>query len=382
MRNAPMVLVTILIAGCLQSPANPLGGPPPQPEVDVCRPKVEMVRDFEDFPGRIEAINSVEVRARVTGYLEKVHFREGEEVKKGDLLFEIDPRTYKAAFDLNKAKVIDSEATVKLAEQHAQRAETLAASKNASIAQAELDQVRAQLLQATAGLEQAKANLETARLNLDWTKVRAALDGKISRRMVDPGNLVKADDTVLTTIVSVDSVYAYFDLDERSTLRAKRLIRDGKIKWSFDSELPVWMGLADETGFPHRGTIDFADNRMDPDSGTWRIRARFKNPQNTLLPGLFVRMRFPIGEPYQALLVAEQTLGTDQGQKFVYVVEDGGKVAYRRVKVGRLYEGLRVITEGITATDKVVITGLQRIRPGVDVTETLLKEMPALTDAK
>jgi RND family efflux transporter MFP subunit len=380
MRHALVVMLCGVLAGCSQAPANPFGGPPPKPEVDVALPKVESVGDFEDFPGRVEAISAVEVRARVTGYLEKAHFREGEEVKKGDLLFEIDSRPYDAALARAEGSITQMEGRLKRLENDYQRANNLLPQRG--ISHEEFDKVAGDRAEALGSVKVAKADRDSAALNVSFTKVRAPIDGKVSRRMIDPGNLVKADDTVLTTIVSLDPVYAYFDLDERSTLKAQRLVREGKIKWSLDSTLPVFMGLADERDFPHKGNIDFADNRVDSDTGTWRIRARFNNPDRSLLPGLFVRMHFPIGEPYQALLVAEQALGTDQGQKFIYVADDDGKVSYRRIKVGRLHQGRRVVTEGLTATDKVVVTGLQRIRPGVEVTPTLLKEMPAMTEAK
>jgi RND family efflux transporter MFP subunit len=209
---------------------------------------------------------------------------------------------------------------------------------------------------------------------------------------MDPGNLVKADDTVLTTICSLDPIYAYFDLDERTTLRLQRLIRDGKVKWSMDASLPVYLGLADEEGYPLKGLIDFADNKVDPDTGTWRLRALVKNADFTLSPGLFVRVRLPIGNPYRALLVSEQALGTDQGQKYVYVVEKGeqtdkeGKkhvvdqVAYRRVTVGRLHDGLRVISDGLKQGDRVIVSGLQRVRPGTAVRMIELDRMPVVAD--
>jgi RND family efflux transporter MFP subunit len=181
--------------------------------------------------------------------------------------------------------------------------------------------------------------------------------------------MVKADETPLTTLVSLDPIYAYFDLDERTTLRLQRLVREHKIRWS-QSEgagLPVLLGLADEEGFPKQGTINFADNHVDPDTGTWRLRGLFANADQSLSPGLFVRIHLPIGEPYPATLVSEEALGTDQGQKFVYVVDDAGTVGYRRVKVGRLHDGLRVITEGLSPGERVVVSGLQRVRPGIKV---------------
>jgi RND family efflux transporter MFP subunit len=368
----------LALAGCAQAPATPVGGAPPPPEVDVCMPKVEQVGDYEDFPGRIEAVNAVEIRARVTGYLDKVHFREGEEVKKGDLLFEIDSRSYAAELARTEGTITQTERKLKRLEHDYQRATNLVPQRG--ISPEEFDKVSGDRAEAVGSLKVAKAQRDMAALNMDFTKVRAPLSGKISRRAIDPGNLVKADDTVLTNIVSLDPVYAYFDLDERSMLRAQRLIREGKIKWSLDANLPVYLGLPDEGAFGRQGSIDFADNRVDSDTGTWRVRARFGNADRSLLPGLFVRMRLPIGEAYRAILVSEQALGTDQGQKFVYVIDDAGKVAYRRVKVGRLHNELRVITEGLSETDKVVVSGLQRIRPGALVVAKMVATMPVVSD--
>jgi RND family efflux transporter MFP subunit len=207
---------------------------------------------------------------------------------------------------------------------------------------------------------------------VNFTQVRAPISGRISRRSITPGNLVKADETSVTSIVSLDPVYAYFDLDERTMLQVKRLIREKKIEWSLESGLPLLMGLADEQGFPRQGAINFAENRIDPETGTWRLRGRFDNHDNALAPGLFVRVRLPIGVPHQAILITEEALGTDQGQKFIYVIDDAGKAEYRRVKVGRLHDGMRVIDEGLGTGEKVVVNGLQRVRPGIEVKDELV----------
>jgi RND family efflux transporter MFP subunit len=349
----------------MRSQAQPAGPPPEPPEVLVSLPIVREVTDYADFPGRTEAVNAIEVRARVTGYLDKVNFKEGSDVKQGDLLFEIDPRPYQAELNRAEANVVQAQARFSRLEADYQRAQGLLPGQR--ISREEFDRIAGDRAEANAAIAVAKASRDLASLNLSYTKVEAPISGRISRRYIDPGNLVKADDTVLTSIVSLDPIYAYFDLDERSTLRAQRLIREGKVKWSPDADLPVFLGLADEEGFPQRGTINFADNRVDPDTGTWRLRGLFANPDHTLSPGLFVRMHLPIGEPYQAILVSEQALGTDQGQKFVYVVDEAGKADYRRVQVGRPHDGLRVITDGLTRREKVVVSGLQRVRPGVEV---------------
>ena len=214
-----------------------------------------------------------------------------------------------------------------------------------------------------ASLQALRAAVQRAKLDLDFTKVVAPSSGKISRRYIDPGNLVKNDDTILTTLVSLDPIYAYFDLDERTALRLQRVFREHNIDWSKNAKMPLYLGLADEENFPHRGTINFADNRIDPDTGTWRLRGVFSNAHQLLSPGLFVRVRLPIGEPHSAILVSEQSLSTDQGQKFIYVVNDKNDVVYRRVKVGRLHDGLRVILDGLSTNEKVIVSGLQRVRP-------------------
>ncbi len=355
--------------GCARTQAEPQMAPP-VPEVMVSLPIAREVSDYEDFPGRTEAVNSIEIRARVSGYLDKVHFKEGADVKKGDLLFEIDPRPYEAELARAEGSVIQSEGRLKRMESEYKRATDLLP-KNA-IGREDVDRIHGDRTEAAGNLEVAKASKKMAALNLSYCKVEAPLTGRISRRFIDPGNMVKADETPLTSIVSLDPMHAYFDLDERSTLRLQRLVREKKVKWSPDAGLPVFLGMADEEGFPKRGTVNFSDNRVDADTGTWRLRGVFANADHTLTPGLFVRIRLPIGEPYQAILVAEQALSTDQGQKNLYVVDDVNKVVYRRVKVGRSHNGLRIISEGLQSGDKVIVSGLQRVRPGMDVQPKLV----------
>ncbi len=337
----------------------------PPPEVEVSLPLTGEVTDYVDFPGRIEAVNSVEIRARVTGYLDQVHFREGADVKQGDLLFEIDRRSYEAELARAEGNVVQSEGRLTRLNGDYERAQALQA--KGAMSKEELARITGDRTEAQGAVAVNKAARDLAALNVSFTKVRAPISGRISRRSISPGNLVKADDTSVTSIVSLDPVYAYFDLDERTMLLLKRLIREKKIEWSLDAGLPVLMGLADEKGFPREGKINFAENRVDPDTGTWRLRGRFDNHDNSLTPGLFVRMRLPIGVAHPAILINEEALGTDQGQKFIYVIDDAGKAEYRRVKVGRLHDGMRVIDEGLTTGDMVVVNGLQRVRPGIEV---------------
>lgn len=370
---AALVGPLLAAAGCIKPPATaPSAGPPP--EVLVSTPVTKTVADYEEFPGRLEAVSSIDIRSRVTGYLDKITFKEGQEVKADDVLFEIDPRPYQAEFDRQEATVYQSEARAKRTEETYERASQL---PKGSIGVEEFANILSDRKEAAAALNVAKANRAIAALNLAFTKVRTPISGRISRRYLDPGNLVKADDTVLTTVVSLDPINAVFDLDERTTLRLQDLMRQGKIVWTPDKRLPVQMGLASETGYPREGVVDFADNRVDPDTGTWRLRAVFANPQKVLAPGLFARIQLPVGAPYAAVLVSEQALGTDQGQKFVYVVGDDGVVSYRRVKVGRLHDGLRVINDGLSKDERIIVSGLQRVRQGVKVTPKDV-EMPVL----
>jgi RND family efflux transporter MFP subunit len=368
-RGCPFLLLLVgsLCAGCARTQGQQ--GPPsmPPPEVHVSLPITNrQVTDYEDFPGRIMAINDVIIRARVTGYLVQANFKEGADVQKDDVLFEIDPRPYTAELMRADGNVLQAKGHLKRLDADYQRAAALFG--RGALGREDFDKVSGDRTEAAGALEVAKANLELAKLNLEYTKVRAPMNGRIGRRFIDPGNLVKADDTSLTTIVSLDPVYSYFNLDERSTLKAQQLIREGKVEWNPDVGMPVWLGLANEDDFPRKdGKIKFADNRVDPDTGTWQLRAIFANPDKCLTPGLFVRIRLPVGNPYTPILITEEALGTDQGQKFVYVVDDAGKVDYRRVKVGRLHDGLRVITEGLAPREKVVVSGLQRVRPGIVV---------------
>ena len=351
------LLANLVLAGCERAQAPP--PPPGTPEVQVSHPVTRQVRDYEDFPGRMEAVNSIDVRARVSGYLEKMLFREGADVKQGDVLFEIDARPYKAELARAEANVVQAQAHLKRLTSEYERAANLL--PRGAIGREEYDKTAGDKAEADAGVGVAKAVRDLAQLNVHYTQARAPISGRITRRNIDPGNMVKADDTPLATIVSLDPIYAYFDLDERTTLWLQRLIRDKKIQWSTEIGLPVLLGLADEDGFPRQGVINYADPRVDPETGTWRLRGLFKNPTHELAPGQYVRVRLPIGQPYQALLVSEQALATDQGQKYLYVVGKGNVAEYRRITVGRLHDGLRVVTGKLSPGEMVVVSGLQRI---------------------
>jgi RND family efflux transporter MFP subunit len=352
-------------------------GPPPAPEVIVSRPIVQEVTEYEDFIGLTQAVHMVEVRARVSGYLARVCFVEGAEVKQGDLLFEIDPRPYKAELDRTRANVAQAEAHRNRLKNDYARAKSLV--DTGALAREDYDKVVGDLGEAEAALGVARAQQETAELNEGFTRVRAEISGRSSRRLIDPWNMVKADETALTTIVSLDPMHATFDVDETNALR---LVRLGKIKLlqarsgpasgqrtfaQAPGVIEVSLGLGDEEGFPHKGRVDFVDNQIDANTGTLRLRGIFPNPQRLLSPGLFVRVRLPLGAPHSALLVSEQALMRDQSQKKVYVVNKDNKVEYRRVTVGRQYGGLREIAEGVKPGERIVVSGLQRVREGITV---------------
>lgn len=354
----------IVFAGCQKAAPPPAQVKPA--EVFVAYPTEEVVTESEDFTGRTMAVNTVEIRARVTGYLEKVHFQDGADVKAGDLLAEVDPRSYKAEADRARATRAQSQARLDRVSRQLIRARQLIEKKTISLEEFEL--AESDHSEALATLDAAVASQEAADLNLSFTKITSPIDGQISRRLVDPGNLVKADDTPLATVVSLSPIHAYFDVDERTVLRIRRLIQQGKIKSARDSQTIVNIGLADQEEFPLEGTVNFIDNQVDAATGTLRLRAAVNNEERFLAPGMFVRVRVPIGAPHPAVLVREEALGADQGQRFVYVVNDKDEIVYQRVTVGMTRGKRRVIETGLTLSDRVVVSGLQRVRPGVKVT--------------
>lgn len=389
MRTSRLLLSVVMLClgaltdGCVRPPP-PV--PPPVPlKVVVTSPISQEITDYEEFNGRAEAMKMVEIRARVTGYLDKVLFKEGAEVEEGESLFAIDPRTYRAELARVEATLRQSQALLKRLELDYQRALPLLPDR--AISQEDFDRIVGDREAAAANVGVAEAARDVAQLNVNWTNVTAPMCGRISRQMVDPGNLVKADETILTTLVSLDPIYAYFDVDERTNLKVKRLIQGGKMKSARDTEVTIRLGLSDEDKdeysdaerFSHVGTINFIDNREEPTTGTLRLRGVFPNPQKLLTPGMFVRIRVPIGAPHEAFLIPDRALGQDQGRKYVYVVDATNKPARRHVTVGSLVtteksrDPLRVITEGLAKHEKIVVDGLQRVRPGVEVATEELK---------
>jgi RND family efflux transporter MFP subunit len=356
------------------------GGPSTKPpatssqEVEVGLPVTQPIVDYEDFTGRTEALKSVDVRARVTGYLEKVNFREGFDVKEGETLFVIDPRTYQADYERAVANLAQAKAHMVRVEADYRRARTLI--QSAAIAQADYDQALGDRDEASAMVGVAQAALNTAKLNLSFTNVTSPISGRISRQNIDPGNMVVADTTILTTVVSQDPIYAYFDVDERATLRFRRLLQAGKVKSAREGKAAVLLGLADEgETYPHEGVINFVDNRLDPSTGTLRLRGVFDNHTGFLAPGMFVRVRVPIGQPHPAILATERAIGSDQGQKFLYVVNAKNEVVYREVQIGAFQNGLRVIDSGLASGERFIVNGLQRVKPGDVVRPKLIERV-------
>lgn len=363
----------ILLTAVLVSAAPPLfaqappGGPPP---VTVAPPLIKEVVDYDEFTGQFAAIDYVEIRSRVSGYLESVHFRDGQMVKKGDLLFVIDPRPFEAAVASTQAAVAQASAKVDLAGKELARAAELRRSDAVSVST--LDTRQQELKVAAAGLEVAKAQLRATQLDLDFTRVTAPVGGRISKREVSVGNLVSGGSgngtTLLTTIVSLDPVYLDFDMSESQFLKYQRAVASGKLKSQRDGKATVDGRTIDETVWTLKGALDFLDNRINRSSGTIRTRAVFSNADLALTPGQFGRLRLPVSEPYEAMLIPSEAIVSDQSAKILLTVTDDGTVVPKPVQLGPLHDGLRVIRGGITATDKVVINGLFRARPGGKVT--------------
>jgi RND family efflux transporter MFP subunit len=378
-------LILTTLPACKRAKVQPHGGE--SPVVTVSYPTVKSVIDYEPYPvRRIDPLASVEIRARVSGYLDSIDFKPGSEVKKGDLLFVIDPRPYQAAFDEAQSSVAAFEAKLKRATNDMARADQLLPTK--AISQEDYDRSVAAKLEAAAGLQGAKATLEKAELDLKWTKIEAPFDGRISRNLIDKGNLVRADETLLTDIVDSSSVYAYFDMNEGTLLRLIReRIEDakkGKVDEKFVAEqdksklsnnladIVVKMRVGNDADFSYSGHLNFIDNQINPATGTIPIRAIFENPKqagnmNALVAGGHGTIRVPLSDEYQAIMVPEDAIQTDQSRKVLYVVNDKNVVVSKPVKIGEEHDGMRVILEGIQPIDKVIVNGFMRVRPGITV---------------
>ena len=347
------------------------GGPPP---VTVAKPVVKPIIEDDEFVGRFEARSEVVVRARVTGYLEEVHFQDGTLVEKGATLFTIDPRQFSTALRQAEAQIDVATATFDFAKEQLDRARSLIA--NGNIAQSVLDQRREAFLLAQGALEQARAALELASLDLEYSQITAPMTGRIDQALVDPGNLVLANDTELTSIVSLDPIYFYFDIDERYFLAYARDARARGVSLQEGGGLDVRVTLSDAKIPPLTGRLDFSENRIDRNTGTMRVRAILDNPNEVLTPGLFGRVNVPGSLPYEGILIPDAAIVADQNRRLVMTVDEAGNVTPRPVRPGPRIDGYRVIREGLDGSETIVIEGLLRARPGAVVTPELVELPP------
>lgn len=364
-------VLTLLLQGCRSEADAQVAAPAPQ--VTVAAALEREVQEWDEFTGRLEAVESVEVRPRVTGYIESANFAEGSLVKKGDLLFVIDQRPYRAELDKAQAELARAIARAELSATDVERSEKLLGVK--AVSREEYDQRLNAQREAQANVEAARAAVTSAKLNLEFTRITAPIGGRVSRAVVTAGNLVTGGSnaaTLLTTVVSIDPIYVTFEGDEQVYLKYTELARRGDRPSSRDAANPVLMGLANEQGYPRRGAMTFVDNQVDSRTGTIRARASFDNKDGFLTPGLFARVKLLGHNSHKAVLVDDRAIGTDQSQKFVYVVDAENKVAYRAVKIGRLTDGLRIVQEGLQPGENVIVNGLQRVHPGTLVAPELV----------
>jgi len=363
------LLATLLPIVLLQACARPSAqqAEPPPPKVTTAEVLSREVTEYDEFTGRLEAVNTVSVRPRVSGYVSSVRFREGAIVKRGDLLYQIDPRPFQAEVDRLRAELVRAKATVSRAASELQRAERL--STENAMSHEEKERRASFAAETTAQVAAVEAGLRAAELNLEFTRVIAPIDGRVGRAIVTEGNLVSSgpgEATLLTTLVSLDPIYASFEADEQTFLRYGDLQRDGK-RGNARAATPIHMALASDEEFPREGQMDFLDNQIDPATGTIRGRATFRNKEGALTPGLFVRLQLPGSGKYEGLLIQDRAVGTDLDKRFVLVVGADRKVQYRAVTLGPLVDGLRVVRSGLKPGEQVVVNGLQRVRPGMQV---------------
>ncbi|CAI1791390.1 Efflux pump periplasmic linker BepF [Serratia quinivorans] len=358
-RLSAVALLVALLAGCDNSAAQ--NAAPPPPAVSTADVVIKPISQWDAFNGRIEAVQSVQLRPRVSGYIDKVNYTEGDEVKKGQVLFTIDDRTYRAAREQAQAELVRARNQAALARSESGRTEKLIGSQ--AISTEVWEQRRSSAAQAQSNVLAAQAQFDLAQLNLDFTRVIAPIDGRASRAMITAGNLVTTGDSasVLTTLVSLDKVYVYFDVDEATFLRYQN---DGRRT----TKLPVKVGLVGEDGYPHQGIVDFTDNQLNAGTGTIRMRALLENAERRFTPGLFARVQMPGSAEFNAMLINDKSVMTDQDRKFVYIVDKDGKAQRRDIEVGRVAGGLRIVQKGLAAGDRVIVDGMQKVfMPGMPV---------------
>lgn len=360
------MFLSVLLVGCDDGVAQ--NAVPQAPAVSAADVVVKSISQWDSFNGRIEAVESVQLRPRVSGYIDKVNYADGQEVKKGEVLFTIDDRTYRAALEQAQASLARAKTQASLARSEANRTDKLVNTN--VVSREEWEQRRSAATQAQADIRAAQAAVDAAQLNLDFTKVTAPIEGRASRALITSGNLVTAGDSasVLTTLVSLKTVYVYFDVDEATYLHYQNLARSGQGASSNHLALPVEIGLVDEEGYPHQGKVDFLDNQLTPSTGTIRMRALLDNAQRQFTPGLFARVRLPGSAEFNATLIDDKAVLTDQNRKYVYIVDKEGKAQRRDITQGRLAAGLRIVQQGLNPGDKVIIDGLQKVfMPGMPV---------------
>ncbi|HYP81044.1 MAG TPA: efflux RND transporter periplasmic adaptor subunit [Steroidobacteraceae bacterium] len=363
-------LAVMLLVACRKAPPS---APPPPPAVSVAEVVARDITEWDEYTGRLEAKDTVEIRPQVSGVLQRVAFIEGKEVKKGDLLFQLDPRPFQAELDRAQAEAERARTAADLAAAELARAEKLSSS---NVISKELYEQRAAASRsAAAAVRGAQAALETARLNLAYTRIASPISGRIGRAEVTPGNLVNGEGgsaTLLATVVSMQPMYAYFEAAEQDYLKYMDLARSGARPLSRDVKNPVFMSVGNESDFSHQGYMDFVDNRVRAGTGTLQGRAVFPNPDRHLTPGMFVRVRLIGSGKYRGLLINDRAIATDQDRRYVLVVGEGDKLEYRALTTGPVVDGLRVVREGLKAGDRIVVNGLQRVRPGMQVTPKLV----------
>ena len=338
------------------------------PEVGVAQVLQKRVKDWDEFTGRLQAVETVEIRPRVSGYIDQVAFTEGKVVKRGDLLFIIDPRPYKADYDRAAADLKRYKTSLELAQIEQKR--VLRLKETGAVSQEEVDERSSTVAQQEANVAGAEAALESAQLNMSFTRVTSPIDGRVSRAEVTRGNLVTGGSnggTFLTSVVSIDPIYLYFEGDEATYLRYIQMARAGERPSSRDAPNPVRVGLANEEGFPHEGTMNFVDNQVNAQTGTIRARAVLPNKDGLYIPGLFARVQLLGSSEYTAILIDDRAVNTDQSQKYVLLLAPGNKIDYRRVKLGRVIDGLRIVREGLKPGEVIVVNGAQRVHPGIVV---------------
>ena len=369
-----VVLGALALAGCDDSPQKAAAAPPP-PQVSVAKPVVKEFMEWDDFTGRFEAVDAVDIRASVSGYLQKIHFTEGALIEEGDRLFTIDRKPFQAALSQAESSVKIANTKLDFATQEFKRAENLVESGTVSIST--LDERRQAYLSAQAEVAGAQSALRTARLNLDYTIIYSPMAGRISRKNISAGNLVVANETVLTNIVSLDPIHFYFDVDERSYLAYARMAREGKRASGRIAAHEVRVTLADEREATRTGKIDFIDNRIDEATGTMRGRAIFENKDLLIQPGLFGRLSLPGSDLYKGVLIPDEAIASDQNRRIVFVVGKDNVVAPKVIRPGPKIDGYRVVRTGLTGEETIVVGGLIRVRPGVTITPKMTELPPS-----